>query len=173
MEILLIDNDSRNIFDNLAPTEFFSPFDLPGRYRLGAVDENEKGLYAAGVLIFDVQESPDKSGAEAVLQWLYVAKDTRRRGAADSLMSELLEVLSATGVEKLICNLPMEDDYDFLCAYLEAWGMQFTLIDRYECTISLKELLKHPTFQGKPGGNASIKWEYATRTYAKRTANAT
>lgn len=151
IQTLLIDERSRNRFDNLAPREFFSPFDLPGRFRIGAVKEDENGLHAAGVLVFDLLERQDEVGIEAVLQWLYVAKDSRRLGAADSMMSQLLESLADAGVERLVCDLPMEDDYDFLCAYLEAWEMKFTLLDRYECAIPLEELLKNPFFQNRPG----------------------
>lgn len=151
MQTLIIDERSRKRFDNLAPNEFFSPFDLPGRFRIGAVKEDENGLHAAGVLVFDVIANPDEDIIEAVLQWLYVAKDSRRLGAADAMMSLLLSTLSDAGVERLVCDLPMEDEYDFLCAYLEAWGIKFTLLDRYECAISLEELLKNPFFQSRPG----------------------
>ncbi|MDO4531732.1 MAG: hypothetical protein Q4C06_07110 [Bacillota bacterium] len=151
MLITTIDQSNRAVFENMIETEIAASLDMQGYYAMGAIREDEKGKTAAGVLVFEITEGFD--GTENIiganLKWLYVAEESRQKGAADALMEELLRVLEEAEVEFLRCDLPMGEEYNLLCAYLEAWGMHFKHLDSYECSVSLKEIMKNPFFKQK------------------------
>jgi hypothetical protein len=58
--------------------------------------------------------------------------------------------LEGAGVAHLLCDIPVPEEYDELCAYLESWGFEVDLTDVYEAEISLKELTDNPLFAGQP-----------------------
>jgi len=149
MLITRITHDNRSVFQNLIPAEQYAELDMPGQFALGAIGEDDRGQYAAGVLLFAVQEGVHEAGSDiaAELRWLYVAEECRRQGAADALMGELLRILDAAGITALLCDLPMDNDCDLLCLYLEAWGFRFRHMDRFVCSTTLGELLENPFFR--------------------------
>lgn len=151
MLITTIEHTARAVFENMIPAEISALLDMPGYYTLGAIGEDEEGEYAAGVLVFAVKDgfNGEENIIGAELEWLYVAEEARRRGAADALMEEMLRVLEEAEIEFLRCDVPMGEEHNLLCAYLEAWGMHFTYMDKYECTAPLKEFLKRPFFRRK------------------------
>jgi hypothetical protein len=59
-------------------------------------------------------------------------------------MQEFLKVLDRSGIEHVICDIPMPGEYNELCAYLESWGFLFNLTDVYKVEITLGELLHKP-----------------------------
>ena len=152
MFVTSINASNSALFAPLAQKKWFTPIDYPGRYLLGAIGEDEQGKYAAGVLVFEIREggNGEEDLIAAVLQWLYVAPEFRRRGAADALLQELFRILSKTPVEAVICDLPMGDEYRELCACLENWGFEFTPVNVYELNTTLGALGALPVFQKQP-----------------------
>ena len=55
MQIVTVTEQNRSLFEQMVPEEFFDPLDKPGHFVLGAIGEDEEGLYAAGVLCFQVE----------------------------------------------------------------------------------------------------------------------
>ena len=151
MHIVTVTEKNRKWFENMIAEEFLEPLDKEGHFVLGAIGEDEKGKYAAGVLSFAVEEGND--GEEevivGVLKWLYVAKEFRNRGAADALMEEFFRLLAAAGVEAALCDVPMDASYLDLIWYLDGWGFVFQPVERYEVRIPLKRLQKIPGLWGK------------------------
>lgn len=163
MLITTINDVNRSVFERLAPKEMIELLTNPGYFALGAIGEDEKGKYAAGVLIFEVTEgyNGEENMIGAILHWLYVAEEFRERGAADALMEELFRILGEAEIEMLCCDLPLGSEHDLLCAYLEEWGFRFSFIEKYECDVLLEEVMRNPFFQRKPKNRVSPLSEYS------------
>ena len=54
MFVVTVDEKNRSLFEHMVAEEFFDPLNKEGRYVLGAIGEDEYGMYAAGVLSFEV-----------------------------------------------------------------------------------------------------------------------
>lgn len=152
MIITTINTVNKSVFEKLLPTELFSMLSMPGYFALGAIYEEDNEKYAAGILVFEITEgfNGEENVIGAQLHWIYVAESFRQKGIADALMQELLRVLDASEIELLRCDLPMGEEYDFLCFYLEQWDFEFRHVEKYECDVTLKELMDNPFFQKKP-----------------------
>lgn len=158
MIISRIDESNKAIFESLMPGELFQKLNLPSVFAIGAIaGEGEEKKQVAGVLVFSVDEG--SSGEEnlivATIMWLYVTPRYRGKKAADQLMEAFWHVVDESGIENILCDVPMSEEYNQLCAYLESWGFQFFLIDRYELTVPLQDFLEIPAFQHAP--SAAIK----------------
>lgn len=155
MIITTIDPKNEAVFADLIPEDLFEKMKLPSVFALGAIAEEEQRT--AGVLLFSVEEgvSGEEELIVATLLWLYVAPSYRGTGAADLLMETFWDVMDKSGVENILCDVPMSEEYNELCAYLESWGFQFFLWDQYELTVQLQDFLELPALKGKPG--AGIK----------------
>lgn len=143
--------ENRSLFENMAPEEFFDPLDKLGHFVLGAVGEDEKGPYAAGVLCFQIKLGSDGEDnlVAGVLQWLYVGSEFRGRGAADTLMTEFFSLLASAGIEMALCDVPFGFEYNDFSVYLQQWGFEFELMDIDEVRVSLKRLTAIPQIWGK------------------------
>lgn len=146
MEILLIDKSNQGFFHHLAPAEWFSPFDVPGRYRFGVINKTGGRPYTAGILIFDVLPDPEDNCIKADLCYLQVVNDFYRNDTLDTMIAGLFEVLSDTQLKKLVCRFPEGEPYDFFRNRLELRGAQFTQKDGNTYTVPLGELFKNPFF---------------------------
>lgn len=160
MVITSITNSTAEPFARLLPAAELERV-LDGRaYGLGAVDESGEAPCAAGVLVFTVEEGSDgeKDVVAAILRWFYVPEELRRRGAGEALMRELFRIADGSGVEHLLCDIPMPAEYDGLCAYLESWGFDFTLLDVPEAETTLAALLANPAVHSAaPGGTIPLR----------------
>lgn len=159
MLITTVTQENRSMFEAMVPEECFNPLDLPGRFVIGAIGEDEEGQYAAGVLVFEVGELMLEDGSVLItadLRWIYVDPQARGRGAGDALMEEYFRIIRESGVVYLeTCDLPLGEEYDELCAFLEDWGFTFTVSDVYQAVIPLGKLLSAPFF----GGGVSLPVE--------------
>lgn len=155
MFIVTVDKKNRFLFEHMVPEEFFDPLDKEGHFVLGAIGEDEEGMYAAGVLVFEVVD--DYDGETRILagelKWLYVAEEFRNRGAADTLMEEYFRLLAHSGIELAMIDLPFGTRYDELCMYLEGWGFSFFLTERFEFRVTMQEIISIPELWGKASQN--------------------
>ena len=172
MIITSVVKSNRAPFMNLAPKELMENLDLEERFALGAIDNDENGKFASGILIFDVWEGSGGGGNSiaAVLKWIYVSKEGRRRGAADAMMKKMLDLLGGNGVEAVICDLPMDGEYNLLCGYLEEWGFDFAIQESYELEVPLRKL-NRPPFTEKLQTDSIVPFSaLPSRTIAAGTA---
>ena len=155
MFVVTVDEKNRSLFEHMVAEEFFDPLDREGHYVLGAIGEDEYGMYAAGVLSFDVIDDYDGESRILIgmLRWLYVAEEFRNRGAADALMEEFFRLLAHAGIEVAIMDMPFNTQYDELCMYLEGWGFSFFLTERFELRVSMQEVMEVPELWGKASQN--------------------
>ena len=154
MVITSITESSAKPFASLLPAAELERV-LDGRaYGLGAVDEAGEEPCAAGVLVFTVEEGSDgeKDGIAAVLRWLFVPEALRRRGAGEALLREFFRIADGSGIEHLLCDVPLPAEYDALCAYLESWGFAFQLTDVYEADATLGALRRNRALTGGDAG---------------------
>lgn len=155
MLITTVTCENKALFESMAQAQWFDLLELPGRFVLGAIDEDDQGQYAAGVLVFEVEEiSPEEDAylIAGTLRWLYVEPQARGRGVGDALMEEFFRVIGETGgVHLALCDVPMDAEYNELCAFLEDWGFTFSIGDVFETTLPLGELLSNSFFSGNPG----------------------
>ena len=151
MIITTINMVNSSVFERLMPEELYSVLSMPGYFALGAIWEEEGEKYAAGTLVFEITEgfNGEENVIGAVLHWIYVAEQFRKKGIADALVKEVLNVLDVSGIELLRCDLPMGSEYDFLCFYLEQWGFEFRHMEKYECEVTLEEVKQNPFWQRK------------------------
>lgn len=158
MIITTIVNENKVLFEKMVPSKIFEQVNSQGHFGLGAILDKQDDKYSAGVLIFDVDEGTN--GAQnltaAVIKWFYVAEEFRKNGAADALIKEFFRVMDDAGIEHIICDVPMPEEYDFLCAYLEEWGFEFTLANIYEIEAELGEILEKPVFSGPKASAKTI-----------------
>lgn len=153
MIVSRIDASNQSAFEGLLNDEWYRKLALPSVFALGVIaDEAETGPQPAGALVFSVDEGSADADAliAATIQWLYVAPFFRGGQAADALMDAFWDVMDQSGIEYILCDVPMPAEYDQLCAYLESWDFQFTLVDRYELDMPLREITALPALQHKP-----------------------
>ena len=155
MFVVTVNEKNRSLFEHMVAEEFFDPLDKEGHYVLGAIGEDEYGMYAAGVLSFDVIDDYDGESRVLIglLRWLYVAEEFRNRGAADALMEEYFRLLAHAGIELAILDLPFNTQYDELCMYLEGLGFSFFLTERFELRVTMEEVKAVPELWGKASCN--------------------
>lgn len=142
-------------FRNLAPKEMLDELVKEGHFGIGAVyGTEEKGSdsrnagYAVGLLLFEVRE--EEGISYVALKWLYVAREYRGLGIGNTLMEKFYQILEKTGVEGpagIVCDVPMPEEYDLLCDFLEKWNFRFEFRNLYECKMELGELLEYPFFE--------------------------
>ena len=151
MIITTINEVNSSVFERLMPERLFSALTMPGYFALGAIWEEEGEKYAAGTLVFEVTEgfNGEENLIGAVLHWIYIADQFRQKGIADALIKEVLKVLETSGIQLLLCDLPMGEEYNFLCSYLEQWGFEFGLMEKYECDVTLDEIKERPFWKQK------------------------
>lgn len=155
MLIITVTEKNRFLFEKMAPEEFFDPLDKEGHFVIGAIGEDEEGWYAAGVLIFDVAIGgiDEDIVMAGFLKWLYIGSEFRNRGAADALMQEMFRLLAGSGIEAVLCDLPIDMEYVEFSGYLRRWGFEFDLVDVDEVRVSLDILMKKPDLCGNPSEN--------------------
>lgn len=151
MIISSIDETNKPVFEKLMPEEQYLLLNRPSVFALGAIWEDEGGKSAAGTLVFSVEEgsSDDEEMVAARILWLYIAPEYRGQRVADQLMDAFFGVMDESGIEYALCDIPMPEEYNLLCAYLEAWGFHFGMVNRYDLTVELGELSKKKEFQKK------------------------
>ncbi len=139
----------KNVDDTLI--EAFAPL-IPGEqvmklergecFCLGAFHEEGDALLPVGVLLFSVEEGV-VNGTEKenliVLQWFYVAEEHRQEGFANELMDALSDVLDDSPAAGIICDVPMDSEYDLAEAFLASWGFQFEVVKTREMIITKED----------------------------------
>ena len=111
---------------------------------MGYVAEADEGSYPCGVLVFSVDSGSngEENLIAAQIHWFYVAKKQRKQGVAEELLRELFRIMEESNVEHILCDIPMSDEYNELCSYLESWGFVISLTDKYEADIPLGDVAK-------------------------------
>lgn len=161
MVITSITKSTAGPFERLLPAAELERV-LDGRaYGLGAVDEEEADTpRAAGVLVFTVEQGSDgeKDCIAAILRWFYVPEELRRRGAGEALLRDLFRIADGSGIEHILCDVPMPAEYDELYLWLESWGFDFTPMDIPQVETTLAALLENPAIaKAEPGGTIPLR----------------
>lgn len=105
-------------------------------------------MVPTGILTFDVSQGVGEleDFVVANLTWLYVAEEYRQEGVATELMETFYQIINDTMSDTefipIVCDLPFPEEYDLLCAFLEEWGFEFKLTDRYTIRGPLKHFLE-------------------------------
>lgn len=156
MLITAISEKNVSAFRHLISPEVRTLLFSEGVFALGAICEEKGEKLAAGVLIFSVDEgeSGDEILMAAVIRWLFVSEEMRQKGVADRLMAELIHAVGLGGVEHIICDLPVPEEYDALCGYLESLGFEFSLAELPVLDTTLEALLSLPALQKAPLSDA-------------------
>jgi GNAT superfamily N-acetyltransferase len=152
VKVINLEGPHKDAFENLISRDVYGRIAEAGWFAFGAVWEEQNDDFAAGALVFSAEtgSNGEEDLTAATIQWLYIAEDFRRKGIAEALMRELFRVLEDAGAEHLLCDIPMPEEYNELCAYLESWGFEVNLTDVYEAEITLKELSENPLFAEQP-----------------------
>lgn len=137
--VISITEENRKLFENLAPLDMLIQY--KGQYCLGYISEDDEGQYAAGILTFGIQQEESET-VEAVIKWLYVGVEFRELGAAAELLRQMAQMLMQARVDTIRCDIPISNEYDELCNYLEGLCFEFTVEDQYELDVTLGELLE-------------------------------
>lgn len=136
------------VYKHMIEPEMLYPLEFPGRVCLGAAKEEEGGMVPTGILTFDVSQGVGEleDFVVANLTWLYVAEEYRQEGVATELMETFYQIINDTMSDTefipIVCDLPFPEEYDLLCAFLEEWGFEFKLADRYTIRGPLKHFLE-------------------------------
>lgn len=136
-------------FEALMPTQTQKDMVLPGWFCLGAIPGGADSKTAAGVLVFEIADAPDHRSPEARLHWIYVAEKHRLQGVGEGLMDGFYKVLNAAGVTRVVCDVPLPEEYDPLCEFLERWNLEFQLQDRFEAVATVGELEELDAFRNR------------------------
>ncbi|MCD8325612.1 MAG: GNAT family N-acetyltransferase [Lachnospiraceae bacterium] len=153
MIITGVNEANQSAFERLMPEEQFLSLRYPSVFALGAIWEEGEEKIPAGTLVFSVDEGTTDEGEEMItarILWFFISPEYRRRNLADGLMEQFFDVMDESGVEYAVCDVPMPEEYNLLCAYLEAWGFRIGLIDKYDLTVELGDLFRKKEFQKEP-----------------------
>ena len=152
-------------FKELAPGGRLEPDELKSCYIIGAILEEEdgkpgeekiSGKVPAGLKIFDTIytefESPHTSRPDMHLLWLFVREDLRKRGVGRELMKEALSLAVSAELREINCSFyagEVEGEED-IKSFLEHYSFKFTVSERLDFTISLKEFIRYGEFETDP-----------------------
>ena len=126
-------------FVPLIPKEHIPELESGQMFCLGALKEEDGESVPVGVLLFSVEEGTTNGIEPAtmiVLQWIYVAEEYRTQGFANELMDALSDVLDDSPAEGIICDIPLDSEYDLAEAFFASWGFQFEVVDTNEMIIT-------------------------------------
>ena len=157
--VIWVKGETRKQFWPFIPSDMRSSV-LDGDYFcLGALasdtgddDTANKEMTAAGVLLFSVENGSLVDGEPSTmikLQWIYVAKEYRRRGLANELMEALSDVLNDNPADGILCDIPYGDEYDFAEAFFTSWGFEFRVVDTNEMMITKEDCKRQSKGQSK------------------------
>ncbi len=154
MVITTIAEENRAAFERFMPDNLSVRLNREGWFGLGGIHTADGENRAAGALVFNIEEGSngDENLTAAQVQWLYVAEKFRRQGIAEALLRELFRVLEQASIAHILCDIPMDAEYNELCAYLESWGFTVSLTDVYEAELTAADFASHPAV--KNGGTA-------------------
>lgn len=146
MVITSITEENKSLFQDLVPKYILEGITEANRFGIGLLDVNEKEhtAQAVGALIFDMLDGTNAEEEDlmtSLLRWFYIAEEYREKGAADLLMKAYLTVIKSAGQPYVMCDLPLAEEYDQLCSYLQTWDFEFGMTDDYELIIQMKDLI--------------------------------
>ena len=147
----MIKNVDRTVlksFAPLIPAEYIEDIESGEMFCLGALTEEEDFGLPAGVLVFSAEDGLTDGTDPAtmiVLHWLYVAEEHREKGFANDLMEALSDVLEDSPAEGILCDLPLDSEYDLAEAFFVSWGFQFEVVDTQEMIISKDDCRRQAT----------------------------
>lgn len=144
--ITTINKENCMQFKGLLPVEELEKVLLNKKFGLGAISDNNNEYEAVGTLVFStgLWDTYEGEILAVMIDWFYIGKDFRMRGAADELMSGFFEIMRKSGVEHILCDIPADVDYNLLCAYLEESGFEFIFTDKYEVNVTLEDVMNKP-----------------------------
>lgn len=153
LKLITITEEWKAYFDTLIPEELFCKLDQKERFAIGVLEEEQGKQYSAGILLFKVSESKYDGLflPELVVEWIYVDEAYRGRGIADAMMEKLSAVLDRSAITFVKCEVPREEQYDDLCAFLETWNFEFTVAESHRSSVSLKDIKELPVFEKEIG----------------------
>ena len=147
----MIKNVDRTVlksFAPLIPAEYIEDIESGEMFCLGALTEEGDLNLPVGTLLFSVEDGLTDGTDPAtmiVLHWLYVAEEHREKGFANDLMEALSDVLEDSPAEGILCDLPLDSEYDLAEAFFVSWGFQFEVVDTQEMIISKDDCRRQAT----------------------------
>jgi GNAT superfamily N-acetyltransferase len=150
-EIFDLSKDDKCRFDHLMSKKALSVMERVAAYGIGITVTEDKGLVPAGTIVFslDMTDAPEEMPAVMELHWLYVDEEYRKKGVATRLMEIFAEIINSSEVGSIICDVPLNSDYDELTAFLEGWGFEFYLTEKNEQILTWEDIRQHPVL-GQP-----------------------
>ncbi len=144
--VIWVKEENLRQFLPLIPEEFQDEV-ISGEFLcLGALSGDERDeKTAAGVLLFSVENGllyEEEQTVMIVLHWIYVADEYRQTGLANEMMDTLSDVLDDSLAEGIICDIPVDSEYDLAEAFFTSWGFEFRVVDSYEMIISKEDFRK-------------------------------
>ena len=137
-----VDHKLIEAFAPLIPGEYIAKLESGQSFCLGALKEDGDAKLPVGVLVFSVEKG-EINGTETenliVLQWFYVSEEHRQEGYMNELMDALSDVLDGSPAEGIICDIPLDSEYDLAEAVLISWGFRFEAVSTYEMIISKED----------------------------------
>ena len=144
--VIWVKEENLRQFLPLIPEEFQDEVISGELLCLGALAEDKTDeRTAAGVLLFSVEDGliyEEEQSVMIVVHWIYVAEAERQKGLANELVDALSDVLDDSPAEGVICDIPMDSEYDLAEAFFTSWGFEFRVIDSCEMIISKEDFRK-------------------------------
>lgn len=165
--VIKLDEKTLDSFLPLIPEEIQDYIGEDDVYCLGSVVDDT----AVGVLVFALGDGVHRSGDPKVMimiYWIYTAEDYRRQGVAGELMDALSDVTGDSTDSVIVCNIPMNEEFEGGEDYFRSRGFEFEMNDiplmeitKDDCRQQIKEVDKEKALnlagsQGKPAGLVSL-----------------
>ncbi len=138
--------DVEGKFNHLLSQKAISVLKREGSHGIGALVKDDDGMLPVGTLVFlpDMLEDEDGRKSVAELNWLYVDEEYRNMGVGRLLMETFAKVVNNTGIHGVICDVPLDSEYDELVTYLADWGFIFSPMDKNEFVLDWDDIQYHP-----------------------------
>lgn len=165
--VIKLDEKTLDSFLPLIPEEIQDYIGEDDVYCLGSVVDDT----AVGVLVFALGDGVHRSGDPKVMimiYWIYTAEDYRRQGVAGELMDALSDVTGDSTDSVIVCNIPMNEEFEGGEDYFRSRGFEFEMNDiplmeitKDDCRQQIKEVDKEKALnlagsQEKPAGLVSL-----------------
>ncbi|MCR5748361.1 MAG: GNAT family N-acetyltransferase [Lachnospiraceae bacterium] len=120
-----------------------------GSYGFGVTIMEDDEPVPAGALIFSIDmTNTDEDIASLIeLNWIYVDEKYRNMGVGTRLINVFSNIISNAEMNCVVCDVPLDSEYDYLVEYLENWGFFFQLIEKNEYYITWDDISDYPLFK--------------------------
>ncbi len=133
-------------FGHLYPPSAEAVLAREASYGIGIAVQDGELYTPAGVIIFSLDMTNDREDISSIveLNWLYVSEKYRHMGVGKRLIELFSGIIIDADMDCVVCDVPLNSDYDELVSYLENWGFFFRLTEKNEHILHWSELQDHP-----------------------------